>query len=288
MMAAMCRFTLYLGPVIRLASLVVEPAHSIIDQSVHSKSQEDPLNGDGFGIAWYAPDLSPEPALFRSVTPAWNNHNLLELARVVQSPVILAHVRAATKHGGQSEANCHPFRSGRYAFMHNGDIGEFPRVRRALLESLGDTAFDGIQGSTDSEHLFALVVDELPRASGHGADKMANALQKAITRIEGLLKRLGVKEQSYLNVAMSDGESAVACRYTTEADYDGESLYVHTGRVYVCHQGQCKMLAPDRGRGCVLVSSEPLSDDDGWDAIPRNHLVGIAADGTTTQRPLIG
>jgi predicted glutamine amidotransferase len=36
----------------------------------------------------------------------------------------------------------------------------------------------------------------------------------------------------------------------------------------------------------VLVSSEPLSDDDGWDAIPRNHLVGIAADGSTTQRAL--
>ena len=132
--------------------------------------------------------------------------------------------------------------------------------------------------STDSEHLFALFVDELPRAAGFGAEKMANALQAAITRIEGLLRRLGVKEPSYLNVAVSDGESAVACRYTTEAGYDGESLYVHTGRLYVCHGGICKMLAPDRGKGCVLVSSEPLSDDDGWDPIPRNSLVLIDKD----------
>ena len=94
----MCRFTLYLGPKIRLSSLVVEPKHSIIDQSFHSQSQEEPLNGDGFGIAWYAPGLSEEPALFRSVTPAWNNSNLLELARVVESPLIFAHVRAATRH----------------------------------------------------------------------------------------------------------------------------------------------------------------------------------------------
>jgi predicted glutamine amidotransferase len=92
----MCRFTLYLGPSIKLSSLVVEPEHSIITQSFQSKSQEEPLNGDGFGIAWYAPGLSDTPALFRSVTPAWNNTNLLDLARVVQSPVILAHVRAAT------------------------------------------------------------------------------------------------------------------------------------------------------------------------------------------------
>ena len=287
----MCRFTLYLGPTIKLSSLVVEPEHSIITQSFHSKSQEEPLNGDGFGIAWYAPGLSDAPALFRSVTPAWNNTNLLELARVVQSPVILAHVRAATKLGGPSEANCHPFRSGRYAFMHNGHIGEFARVRRSLLQGLGDAAFDGIHGSTDSEHLFALDVDELHRRGTYergGVQAMADALAAAIARVLELLRSVGVQEASFLNVAMSDGHEAVACRFTTLAEYDGESLWLHTGRLYVCVNGQCRMLSPDRGRGCVLVSSEPLSDDDGWDAIPRNHLVGIAADGTTTQRPLIG
>lgn len=281
----MCRFTLYLGPTIRLASLVVDPEHSIIAQSAHSKSQEDPLNGDGFGIAWYTPDLRPEPTLFRSVTPAWNNHNLLELAAVMHSPLILAHVRAATKHGGQSEANCHPFRSGRHAFMHNGDIGEFGKLRRALLQSLGDVAFDAVHGNTDSEHLFALVVDELPRAQGTGAERMANALQAAMTRLLGLLADHRVQEPSYINIAMSDGEAALACRYTTEADYDGESLYVHTGRVYVCVKGVCRMLAPERGRGCVLISSEPLSDDPGWDPIPRNTMMLVSKDGSVSTRP---
>jgi glutamine amidotransferase len=280
----MCRFTLYLGPTIRLASLVVEPTHSVIAQSFHSKSQEEPLNGDGFGIGWYAPGMGERPALFRSVTPAWNNTNLLELARVVESPLILAHVRAATKHGGQSENNCHPFRHGRHAFMHNGDIGEFAKVRRPLLESLGDDAFHSIHGNTDSEHLFGLVVDELPRASGDGAAKLANALEAAVGRAVALTRACGVEEPSYLNVALSDGESAVACRYTTEPDYDGESLYVHTGRVYVCNGGVCRMIAPDRGRGCVLVSSEPLSEDQGWDMLPRNSMVLVQPDGTTSTR----
>lgn len=282
----MCRFTLYLGPSIRLSSLVVEPKHSIIDQSFHSRSQEEPLNGDGFGIAWYAPGLSREPALFRSVTPAWNNTNLLELARVVESPLIFAHVRAATKHGGQSEANCHPFRRGQYAFMHNGDIGDFAKVRRPLLESLGDDAFHGIHGNTDSEHLFALAMDELDKAPGTGAERLANALQAAIARVVALGQRRGTSEPSYINVAFSDGGAAVACRFTTETDYDGESLWVHTGRVYVCSGGVCRMLSPDRGRGCVLVSSEPLSEDPGWDMLPRNSLVLIHEDGTTAARAL--
>lgn len=282
----MCRFTMYLGPTIRLASLVVEPKHSIIDQSFHSRDQEEPLNGDGFGIAWYAPEMSPEPALFRSVTPAWNNSNLLELARVVQSPLIFAHVRAASKHGGQSEANCHPFRSGPYAFMHNGDIGDFPLLRRPLLESVGDRAFACVQGNTDSEHLFALVVDELEKATATGIGRLADALDGAVARIVALARKHGDGAFSYLNLALTDGESAVACRYTTEPDYDGESLFVHTGRLYVCHHGECRMLAPEKGRGCVLVSSEPLSDDYGWQPIGRNSMVLVTKAGETSVRTM--
>lgn len=282
----MCRFTMYLGPTIRLASLVVEPKHSIIDQSFHSQGQEEPLNGDGFGIAWYAPGMSPEPALFRSVTPAWNNSNLLELARVVQSPLIFAHVRAATKHGGQSEANCHPFRSGRYAFMHNGDVGDFAKLRRPLLATVGDRAFDGIQGNTDSEHLFALVVDELEKSRASGVEHLAHALERAVARVVKLGEDHGEGAYSYLNLALTDGECAVACRYTTEPEYDGESLFLHTGRLYVCHDGQCRMLAPEQGRGCVLVSSEPLSEDYGWHALPRNSMVLVSSDGSTNVRPM--
>ena len=89
----MCRFTLYLGPDIRLSSLLLEPSHSLIRQSAHSREREEPLNGDGFGVGWYARELSGEPAVFRSITPAWNNRNLHNLARVVSSDCILAHVR---------------------------------------------------------------------------------------------------------------------------------------------------------------------------------------------------
>lgn len=283
----MCRFVLYRGPALRLATLVTEPVNSIVHQSFCSRDQDDPLNGDGFGIAWYAPQHGPEPALFRSVTPAWNNTNLLELARVVESPLILAHVRAASKRGGQSEANCHPFRSGRYAFMHNGDVGDFARLRRPLLASLTDPAFDAIAGNTDSEHVFALVLDELLRAKGDGVERLAAALQHAIARLLALTRAHGTGEPSYLNLALTDGDCAVACRFTDRADYDGESLFVHTGRVYVCHAGACRMLAPVRGHGCVLVSSEPLSDDPGWDPVPRNSIVRVADHGTATIAPLI-
>jgi predicted glutamine amidotransferase len=76
----MCRFALYLGPPITLDTLITKPVNSIIHQSFHSHERKDPLNADGFGVAWYVPELSLHPAVFRSITPAWNDENLLNLA----------------------------------------------------------------------------------------------------------------------------------------------------------------------------------------------------------------
>lgn len=117
----MCRFLIYHGPPLRISQLVREPNHSLIRQSFRSAERVEPLNGDGFGIAWYVPDVSPEPALFRSITPAWSNQNLLHLARVTVSPCVLGHVRAASPGLAVTETNAHPFVFGRYAFMHNGE-----------------------------------------------------------------------------------------------------------------------------------------------------------------------
>src|SRR3990167_5922199 len=73
--AKMCRFIAYLGPRLPLDALVTRPRNSLIHKSFHSEEREEPLNGDGFGLAWWKPDISLEPALFRSLTPAWSNRN---------------------------------------------------------------------------------------------------------------------------------------------------------------------------------------------------------------------
>ena len=152
----MCRWILYLGPELTLDSLITDPEHSLVHQSYHAEERIEPLNGDGFGIAWYAHDLSPNPAAFRSVSPAWNNMNLKDLCRVTRSEVVLAHVRAASPGLAVTETNCHPFTAGPLAFMHNGHVAEFARVKRRLQSQLSDAAWGEICGTTDTEHLFAL------------------------------------------------------------------------------------------------------------------------------------
>ncbi len=281
----MCRFTFYHGPTMRLSALVTEPENSLIHQSFASRERREPLNGDGFGVAWYAQHGAP--GRFRSVTPAWNNANLLSLAGVVQSTCVLAHVRAATQIRSVSEANCHPFVSGRYAFMHNGDLGGFARVRRALLARLSDASFQMVGGQTDTEHLFGLVLDRLAGGDPKGGvEHLARALREALEEALALVERYAPGEPSYLNLVLTNGEVAVASRFTTDESYDGESLYWNSGKRYVCDGGVCRMLAPDLEGGAVLVSSEPLSEDPGWEKVPRNHLLVIDADHTARIEPV--
>ena len=276
----MCRFTLYLGPVIRLESLLIEPAHSLIRQSAQSQEREEPLNGDGFGVGWYATHFTNEPAVFRSITPAWNNRNLHNLARVIASDCILAHVRAATQSSGVNEANCHPFRYQQYLFMHNGDIGNFRKVRRRLLDSVCDEAFGNVYGSTDSEHFFAVFIDEMSRG-GHGgepAERMAAALDRTIERVVDIVAEHGGVEPSYLNCAVSDGDHAVVSRFTNDDQHPPETLYWFTGDLYPRAEFE-ETWEPGADQRAVIISSERLTADPGWESIPPNHMIVLRRKG---------
>lgn len=282
----MCRFAFYLGTPIRISALVTEPDNSIIKQSFKAREREEPLNGDGFGVGWYAPG-DGEPAVFRSLSPAWNNRNLLDLARAVESGCILAHVRAATPGFGVMEQNCHPFVSGRYSFMHNGDVGGFRRIRRALLESLSDEAFDSLVGTTDSEHLFAVFRDEIMARSGEDrAAVMASALEAAIRRVLALVERHAPGSPSWLNLVVADGEAAVACRLTTAPGGAAHSLHIKRGRQSAHVGGEFRLIGPSAGARAVLISSERLSDDSGWQPIANGSLMLVRPDLSVQLRPL--
>ena len=95
-------------------------------------------NGDGFGIGWY--DKQPEPGLFKSIEPAWNDQNLREVASHITSGHFFAHIRAAIGSAVQ-QTNCHPFRHGRWLFMHNGFIADFARVKRDLMLAVDESLY---------------------------------------------------------------------------------------------------------------------------------------------------
>ena len=270
----MCRFAAYLGSEILISSLVTEPSHSIIHQSYHAKERIEPLNGDGFGIGWYAPQFCRTPALFKEVSPAWSNQNLKDITRVTKSSCIFAHVRAATIGGQSTRANCHPFSWNKYLFMHNGTVFGFEKIRRLLRRGLSDEAYNLIKGNTDTEHIFALFIDLIKPIKNPTAEQLANALMGAIRKIETLKDQVGLEIPSSLNLVISDGQKMVATRYVSSGE-GANSLYILTGSQFCCEDGKCRM---DEGSDAVLVVSEPLSNSSRWQKVGNNHLITVDRD----------
>lgn len=281
----MCRFVVYLGREISLDVLITHPSNSIIHQSFHSEFRREPLNGDGFGVGWFAADGSPDPARFRSIQPAWNDSNLVELARVCRSHCILAHVRAASAGSAVSQANCHPFTARQFAFMHNGDVAGFARLKRMMAARLSDGSYSQIQGTTDSEHLFALFCDHYSEHPDDGAtENMAIALAATINDVVSLTAQHMPTQDSFLNLAVTDGVRAVVSRYATGRE--SPTLYTMRGSQCVCESRQCRMIKSGEDMSSVIIASEPLNQDPGWEVVPHNHLLIVHPDRSLECRSL--
>jgi len=125
--------------------LVFRPVHSIIDQSLHAKLTGVTTNGDGFGIGWYGD--RPAPSLYKGTHPAWNDENLREVAANIRTPLLFAHVRASSGTPVQ-RSNCHPFRYGRWLWMHNGSLANFAAAGATWLWRETRDWFRGRRGST--------------------------------------------------------------------------------------------------------------------------------------------
>ena len=66
----MCRLAAYLGQTeVLLEDVLVKPVNSLVSQSLKARETDVMTNGDGFGLGWYVPKISSEPALFTSTTP---------------------------------------------------------------------------------------------------------------------------------------------------------------------------------------------------------------------------
>lgn len=137
----------------------------MLQQSSHAKCPITPLNADGFGVAWYNPSATRLPACFRETTPAWSSQNLKQITRVTESSCIFAHVRAASA-GNVMQTNCHPFIYKNMTFMHNGTVPHYHQIKRQLSESISDRAYGMIEGTTDSEMMFAMFITHFENLSG--------------------------------------------------------------------------------------------------------------------------
>ena len=260
----MCRWLAYLGNPIYLEDLIYKPEHSLIHQSLAARTSVTTTNGDGFGVGWYGSRVTP--GVYRSIQPAWNDRNLRNLAAQIESPLFLAHVRAATETAVQ-QSNCHPFQYGKWLFVHNGVIDNFQHIKRELALAIAPELYPAIQGTTDSEIMFYLAL------TFGLTNKPVPALEQMVRFIERVSQDNGMSASVQMTLGISDGEQIIAIRYSTEGR--ARTLY------YSKSWRSCQLLNPwceQMSENARVVVSEPLTAlTDDWEEVPESTAVIMQA-----------
>ncbi|UCC57294.1 MAG: class II glutamine amidotransferase [Gammaproteobacteria bacterium] len=259
----MCRWLGYSGAPLYLEETILKPKHSLIDQSLEAHSGATTTNGDGFGIGWY--DEREIPGVYRHVQPAWNDRNLRNLTAHIESPLFLAHVRAATGTAVQ-ETNCHPFSHQKWLFVHNGLIRDFSKVKRELAIAVEPRLYPMILGTTDSELMFFLAL-----TFGLEEDPLAG-LERMVGFVEKICREHGIDNAVQLSIGLSDGERLLAVRYSTERN--SRTLF-HSKSMVALQEiyPHLEQFSPDTR----VIVSEPIGDlTDAWEEFPESTAVIIS------------
>lgn len=295
----MCRVLGYLGRPIPLAHLLYETDSSLVRQAYSPRMMAVFLNLAGFGMTAWDPDsVNPdEPFTYKVTTLPLFDRNLRNLAQKISPTCLLAHVRGVTDSEDEviAEQNLHPFRfhDVNVTLAHNGHLREFARMRYDLVEHVRPEFIRRIEGTTDSEWIYALVLSQLEDPHGMPeAEEIVEATVKALSIIRAVRERNGIETSSPLNLFISTGHCLVATRFSfdygwypendtlLETDLPYVSLWYTLGQEYVQRAGEWTMVGSDRASS-LLIASEPLtSDTSSWLEAPEYSLLSASvADG---------
>jgi len=252
----MCRWLAYQGKAIFLNELIYKPEYSLVRQSIDARKAITRVNADGFGLGWYTEQ--PTPGVFHDVLPAWSDENLKSLANHIHSHRFMAHVRSSTG-TSVSRSNCHPFVLDNWMFLHNGQIGEFHKVKFNLERLLPEELHLKRKGTTDSELIFLIMIK-------NGLQKNPiDAIQKTIDEIELICKQKGVIEPFKASMCISDGKQQLwSVRYSTD-------LFPPT-------------IFKKNDKNGLILTSEPLDRKPGWKTIDAQTVCHFSEKGATCHK----
>lgn len=262
----MCRLLGYLGLPILLDSILYKPEHSLIVQSYQPREMTSGiLNADGFGLGWYHKNQDTDPFTYKNILPIWSDINLPSISRYVESGCAIAYVRSATSGQAVDLSNCQPFGFDRILFVHNGFVQNFrSSLYRPIRELFSDRTYQLINGTTDSEHIFGLFVNEFAT----GNITLEAALQNALKTLAELAKIEQVEFSA--NIIVSDGKQLVASRFASQKT--PPSLY--------WLQDEPKFPK------AVMIASEPLFAGN-WHECPAQSIISTGEDGEIQINPIL-
>ena len=218
------------------------------------------MNLAGFGaVAWDDDSRSPDlPWTYRTAGLPFFDRNLRALSRKARATALLGHVRGVllSEREVVNEQNVHPFRyeGTPIALAMNGDLDRFPEMRVDVANLVDPEIAKRVEGTTDSEWLYALILSRLedPFAPAADPEELAAATEEALRMVRDVRVRRGFERQSAVNLVISDGHCLIATRFAFdygwyhegwtfaggERRYDYTTLWYAAGTGYGCHEGE--------------------------------------------------
>ena len=287
----MCRILAYLGEPLPSQNLLFDTDNSLVVQSYRPRMMNT-FNLAGFGMtAWDLTSRRPEdPFAYRATTLPLFDRNLRSLSSKLAPTCLVAHVRGVTysDEAVVADTNLHPFHfaGARVVLAHNGHLRQFPRMRYALVEHVRPELAQRIEGTTDSEWIYALVLSQLDDPFGlPETGELADATADALRILRKVRVAHCIDTSSPVNLCVSTGRAVVATRFSfdygwyppedemLETDLPFVSLWYALGGEYVERDGDWQMTAGDPPRS-VIIASEPLTtDQSSWLEVPEYSML---------------
>lgn len=260
----MCRIAAYLGPPVRLSTLLDEPPHGLTDQSRNARMMsQSSVAGDGWGVGWFLPEAGPTPGLLKSILPLWSDENGRSATRAVVSGSIVGHVRLASPNIETCRTNTPLYVLDDHLWTINGMLEPWPGpLSKALRDRLDPDHEADLRGSTDAEMMGALWRTHLRRLGGRDA---ASALRATLRESRDLARAHGGKIKT--NVIVASLREVIAARYAEP----GEPNTLFT------------LSDQPRWHGGTVVASEPMDDGPGWHEVGPGSLVRATAAGIAVE-----
>ncbi|WP_025050357.1 class II glutamine amidotransferase [Sulfitobacter noctilucae] len=295
----MCRVFAYIGPEIPLASLLLEPKNSLVNQSLDPELHPHlQLAGWGFG-AWSEHLLKPEdPLLYRRPKAAFYDDNATGIIPSLQGSTLLAHVRASGYDSGvvQTDENCHPFSFDEtpWIIAQNGALPNWRLLQRELLAHCNDRYLEQMRGTTDTEFLYTLLLSLL---KGDSDEDVKQGFEKLLEVILEAMRKLDLVALTKLKIALVGQDRIIGvnygCGHKGETDVTGdwkklreedmslsmllEPMYLLTGKNFQNYESSYEVdVCPEGEATSAIFASEPLTDDgDEWLNIEFGEIVAL-------------
>jgi glutamine amidotransferase len=230
-----------------------------------SLSEQSHREPDGTGLGYFAHD--GRPVVSKQPIAAFQDSDFAREAKEIDSRTFVAHVRYAST-GALSATNTHPFEQDERLFAHNGVIEALDRLERELGDDMGL-----VKGETDSERFFALITRET-RRSGDVGEGIAAAARWVAENLPLFA----------INLVLITARELWALRYpdthellVLDRDAGGDSGDRHLE--HASARGRIHVHSADLAtRPAVVIASEKMDDDPGWQSLASGELLHVDRD----------